>query len=260
MNRKQRRAATKLGSPATQLLATGLQLHQAGRLVAAEACYRKVLAAQPNHAAAHSNLGLALTGQGKLDDVVAAYRQAIRIAPDMAIGYSNLGNALRSQGKLDEAVAACRQAIGIKPDFAEAHSNLGGALAAQGKLDEAVAAYRQAIAIKPDFRCGPFQPRARADWARQARRGGCRMSAGDRHHARLRCGSFQPRARGHGALGRSAIDECGYSAENQVAAKIVVIENRPAYLCLDGVVKRSDGSEIFRGCIKGPRHHVGGSQ
>ena len=108
MNRKQRRAAAKLGSAIPQLLATGLQLRQAGRLVGAEACYRQVLATQPNHAAAHSNLGSALMGQGKLDEAVAAYRQAIRIKPDLAAAYSNLGNALMGQGKLDDAVAAYR--------------------------------------------------------------------------------------------------------------------------------------------------------
>src|SRR6266852_7961289 len=66
MNRKQRRAAAKLGSPATQLLATAVRFHQAGQLVAAEACYRQVLAAQPNLAEAHSNLGNALTAQGNV--------------------------------------------------------------------------------------------------------------------------------------------------------------------------------------------------
>jgi Flp pilus assembly protein TadD len=91
MNRKQRRAASKLDSPATQLLATGLQLHQAGRLVAAEACYREVLATQPNHAAAHSNLGNALAMQRKLDEAVASFRQAISIKPDFADAHSNLG-------------------------------------------------------------------------------------------------------------------------------------------------------------------------
>src|SRR6516165_10069240 len=102
MNRKQRRAAAKSGSPATQLLATALRLHQAGQLAAAEACYRQVLAAQPN----------------------------------LAEGHFSLGHALTAQGKLDEAVAACRRAIGIKPDYAAAHYNLGYALAEQGKLDE----------------------------------------------------------------------------------------------------------------------------
>jgi len=151
MNRKQRRAAAKLGSPATQLLATAVRLHRAGQLVAAEACYRQVLAAQPNLAEGHFRLGDALMDQGKFDEAVAAYRCAIGLKSNYAEAHSNLGNALIAQGKLDEAIAAYRQAIGIKPDLAETHSNLGGGLAAQGKLEEAVSAYRQAIDIKPDF-------------------------------------------------------------------------------------------------------------
>src|SRR5215510_5750661 len=123
MNRKQRRAAAKLGPPPTQLLATAVRLHQAGQLVAAEACYRQALAAQPNLAEAHSNLGLALTGQGKFDEAIAACRRAIGIKPVLAGAHSNLGNALTGQGKFDEGIAAYRQAIGIKPDFAEANSN-----------------------------------------------------------------------------------------------------------------------------------------
>jgi cytochrome c-type biogenesis protein CcmH/NrfG len=115
MNRKQRRAAAKLRSPATQLLATAVRLHQAGQLVAAEACYRQVLAAQPN----------------------------------LAEGHFRLGDALMDQGKFDEAVAAYRRAIGFKSNYAEAHSNLGNAL------------------------------------VEQARRGGCRISPGDRYQARL---------------------------------------------------------------------------
>ena len=193
MNRKQRRAAAKLGQTsshppggtAAAMVAAGLKLHQAGRFAEAEVWYRRVLAAQPNHAdalhllgtvahqvgrhdeavaayrqaisitpdraEAHSNLGVALKKQGKLDEAVAAYRQAISIKPDYAEAHSNLGVALQEQGKLDAAVAACRQAISIKPDYAKAHSNLGVALQEQGKLDEAVAACRQAISIKPDY-------------------------------------------------------------------------------------------------------------
>ena len=74
VNRRQRRAAAKLkseGQSATEptacaaptgmadLLATGRRLHQVGRLAEAEACYRQVLAVQPNHADALNLLGLA---------------------------------------------------------------------------------------------------------------------------------------------------------------------------------------------------------
>jgi predicted O-linked N-acetylglucosamine transferase (SPINDLY family) len=128
-----------------------MRLHQAGQLTAAEACYRQVLAAQPNLAEGHFSLGNALLGQGKLDEAVAAYRRAIGLKPDHAEAYFNLGTALFGQGKLDEAVAAYRRAIGLKPDYAEAYFNLGTALARQSKLDEAVAAYRQATGIKPDY-------------------------------------------------------------------------------------------------------------
>jgi protein O-GlcNAc transferase len=188
MNRKQRRAAAKLGetsSGAAGFLAAGVKHHHAGRLADAEACYRRVLAAQPDHAdalhllgvIAHQakqhdvavemigraikrngrdplyfcNLGAALKELGNLDEAVAAYRQAIRLKPDLADAHSNLGVALYEQGKLDEAVVGYLQAIRIKPGYAEAHSNLGIALKDQGKLDEAVAAHRGAIAIKPDY-------------------------------------------------------------------------------------------------------------
>jgi len=200
MNRKQRRANAKRGatssnSPASaaaavtsdvaESLAAGLKHQQAGRLAEAEACYQRVLAAQPDHAdalhllgvVAHqvgrhdlaveligqairrnrqnpiyfSNLGVVLKDQGRLDEAMTAYRQATGLKADYAEAHSNLGYALWDQGKIDEAVAACRQAIRLNPELPQAHSNLGIALKTQGKLDEAVAACRQAIRIKSDF-------------------------------------------------------------------------------------------------------------
>ena len=201
MNRKQRRRASKLGQvpsrPAVKtgtvvvppgdadLVGLGLKHHQAGRFAEAEACYRRVLAAQPDHADAlhllgiiaqqtgrhelavelisraikqngqsaayFCSLGIALKNQGKIDEAVKAYRQAIRIKPDLPEAHCNLGNALRGQGKLDEAVAACSQAIRIKPDLAEAHFNLGNALHGQGRLDEALASYDRALSLRRDY-------------------------------------------------------------------------------------------------------------
>jgi tetratricopeptide (TPR) repeat protein len=66
MNRHQRRSAAKQGmrSPATmppnfaELFAAAVAHHQAGRLPQAEACYRQVLAAQPDHADALQLMGV----------------------------------------------------------------------------------------------------------------------------------------------------------------------------------------------------------
>jgi tetratricopeptide (TPR) repeat protein len=168
LNRKQRRAATKL-KPAssnlsppqaasaiaaggtTDLLSAARKLHQAGKLTEAEAFYRRVLALQPSHADALNLLGVVAHQMGRHEQAVEAIRQAIQQNGQNAGYFSNLGNVLYGQGKLDEAIAAYRQAIGIKPDFADAYSNLGVGLKDQGKLDDAVAAHRRAISIKPDF-------------------------------------------------------------------------------------------------------------
>jgi predicted O-linked N-acetylglucosamine transferase (SPINDLY family) len=129
----------------------GLIAHQVGRHDIAVGLIRQAIQRNATKASYFSNLGSALNEQGKLDEAVAAYREAIRVEPDFAEAYCNLGNSLRGQGKLDEAVAACRQAIRIKPGLAEAHTNLGKALRENGELDEAVAACGQAIRIKADY-------------------------------------------------------------------------------------------------------------
>ena len=192
MNRQQRRAGAKLGqtaaappTSAAAFLAEGVEHHRTGRLPQAEACYRRALAAEPDHPDALHLLGLvalqvgrpdaaveligkalkrrpqnpayffnfgnAKAQQGKLDEAIAAYRKATAIKPDYAEAHSNLGNAAAYQGRLDEAIAAYRQAVAARADYAEAHSNLGDALTSQGKFDEAIAACRRAVAIRPDY-------------------------------------------------------------------------------------------------------------
>ena len=105
MNRKQRRAAAKQASShppagpatagvpasATDFLAVGLKLHQAGQLAEAEVCYRRVLAAQPNHADALHLLGVVAHQLGRSDLAVELIRQAIQWNGQAANYFSNLG-------------------------------------------------------------------------------------------------------------------------------------------------------------------------
>jgi len=135
MNRKQRRAAAKPGRASSnplgetaaggvvtpaELLGAGLKHQQAGRLAEAEACYRRVLSAQPDHGDALHLMGVIAHQVGRNDLAVELIGQAIKRDGQNPVYFSNLGVALKVQGKLDEVVAACRQAIRFKPDYAEA--------------------------------------------------------------------------------------------------------------------------------------------
>jgi protein O-GlcNAc transferase len=161
MNRRQRRAAAKLGqrgdtaamgpAGATDLLAAGVKLHQTGRLADAEVFYRRALAAPDSNADALYLLGLLAHQTGRNDSALELIRQAIQRNARNANYFYTLGIVLHAQGSFDEAILAYRTAISIKPDYAKVYCNLGNALKDQGKRDEAIAAYRQAIDIKPDY-------------------------------------------------------------------------------------------------------------
>jgi predicted O-linked N-acetylglucosamine transferase (SPINDLY family) len=169
----------------SEALTTAVLHHQAGRLREAEATYRQILAADPDHhhawhllgviacqegkyqagveciqralahrpdwAVAHYNLGNAWRDQGKLDRAVACYERAIQRKPDLALAHYNLGVIWKDRGNLDAAVACYQKAVQLKPDHAEAHNNLGSALKDQANLDGAIACFRQAVQRKPDY-------------------------------------------------------------------------------------------------------------
>jgi protein O-GlcNAc transferase len=134
-----------------EALAFAIQLHQGGRLQAAEEIYRQILAVRPNQADAWHLLGVIHVQTGNQQLAVEYISRALAEKPDWADAQANLGNAFQNQGKLDEAVACYRKALELKPEYAEAHNNLGGALQSQGKLNEAVACFRQAVELKPDL-------------------------------------------------------------------------------------------------------------
>jgi Tfp pilus assembly protein PilF/SAM-dependent methyltransferase len=125
--------------------------HQAGRLDEAVACYRQMLALEPNLAGAHFNLGNALWALGKHEKAEASYRHALSLQPDLVSAHNNLGTILLERNQLEEAVACYRAALASAPDYAEALNNLGAALCRQEKLAEGEACIRRALALKPSF-------------------------------------------------------------------------------------------------------------
>ena len=171
--------------PTQQAIGIALQHHQAGGLQQAEAVYRKILQADPDHPDAlhflgmlahqlgqsetavqlinhairsnpsnpvfHINLGTIFPTLNKVEEALACFRRALALNPDFAEAHASMGNVLQDQGRLDEALACYRRAISCRPDFAEAHNNLGTALQEQGNLEGALACYRRALSCRPDF-------------------------------------------------------------------------------------------------------------
>jgi tetratricopeptide (TPR) repeat protein len=88
------------------------------------ASYMKVLEIEPNHAAAHINLGTVYYNRGDFERAEHHYRKAVEVDSRYALAYFDLGNVLDETGRWDEAVKAYRAAILLAPTYADAHYNL----------------------------------------------------------------------------------------------------------------------------------------
>ena len=78
----------------SQALDLALQHHRAGRLQEAEAIYRQILAAVPNHADALHLRGVLAYQVGRPDVAVDLMRKAIAVEPRRPEHRYDLGNAL----------------------------------------------------------------------------------------------------------------------------------------------------------------------
>lgn len=134
---------------ASEQVEQGEALLQQGDGAGAKALFEEAIAAHPDDARAHLDLGLA---SELLDDVKgaeAAYRRAAELQPNLAEALNNLGVLLRDRGALDEAIPLLRRAAEANPKSAAAHANLALALEDQGDVAGAEQAYRAALRIQP---------------------------------------------------------------------------------------------------------------
>ncbi len=88
------------------------------------AIYLRVLELEPEHAAAHINLGTLY--YNRQDFVLAEqhYRDALAADPRYALAYFDLGNVLDETGRVQEAIQTYKTALQLAPTYADAHYNL----------------------------------------------------------------------------------------------------------------------------------------
>ncbi|HWB75052.1 MAG TPA: serine/threonine-protein kinase [Nannocystaceae bacterium] len=147
-------------------------LHVQGKLVEAEAEYRRILALQerlddpddPDTAMARTNLANVLHLQGKYEQAMEEHRIALAWReralgadhPSVGTSLNSLGASLYFVGKYDEAEAADRRALALlerafgpdHPEVSQSRSNLAVVLQALGRLEEAEVEQRRALAVR----------------------------------------------------------------------------------------------------------------
>ena len=88
------------------------------------AAYQEVLEFQPNHAAAHINLGTLYYNRQDFTSAEKHYRAALEADPRYALAYFDLGNVLDETGRVQEGIQTYKMAVQLAPTYADAHYNL----------------------------------------------------------------------------------------------------------------------------------------
>ncbi|MDA7533686.1 tetratricopeptide repeat protein, partial [Verrucomicrobia bacterium] len=78
----------------------------------------------PEHAAAHNNLGTALSRQLKINEAVPHFVKATQIDDRYVQAWCNLGNAYTSQKRFKDALSAFQHVLRIDPSFPPALSGM----------------------------------------------------------------------------------------------------------------------------------------
>lgn len=124
--------------------------HRAGDLAGAEQEYLRVVALDPGHADAWSNLGSLRAALGRLAEAVGCYERAVQLQPKHAAAVFNLGNAHLRLGRPAEALACFETARPLNPPTDQLLAQTGRAFAALGRFGEAAAAFRNHLQFRPD--------------------------------------------------------------------------------------------------------------
>jgi tetratricopeptide (TPR) repeat protein len=142
-----------------ELFSRGVALEEDPRnQLQAIAAYERVLELDPEHAAAHINLGTLYYNRQDYKAAEAHYRRALKIDPRYALAHFDLGNVLDETGRVAEAIQTYLTALQLAPTYADAHYNL--ALAYEKTKDPRKALKHWQAYVKLDS-TGPWSAHAR---------------------------------------------------------------------------------------------------
>jgi serine/threonine protein kinase/tetratricopeptide (TPR) repeat protein len=118
---------------------------------AAEASFRRAIAANPNYATGHHWYADFLAGRGRLDESVREMERAHALDPLSRIIGAELGWVYYLMHRNDEAKAQIRRTLALDPNYPHASLIMGLVLNAEGQYAEAIQALRKAIELGGDY-------------------------------------------------------------------------------------------------------------
>jgi tetratricopeptide (TPR) repeat protein len=127
----------------------GTDCLRSGRFAEALDCFKRILAADPAHAAALYNSGAALQGLGRLDEALVLYARLLSLAPAHDGALANSGIALSEQGRAAEALACFERALTINPGLLRARVGKAMAQDALGQAAVAIQSLQEALRLAP---------------------------------------------------------------------------------------------------------------
>jgi tetratricopeptide (TPR) repeat protein len=163
-------------SDVNELFARGVALEEdPNSQTQAIATYERVLDLDPEHAAAHINLGTLYYNRQDYTAAEEHYRAAIAIDPRYALAYFDLGNVLDETGRVAEAIQTYNTALQLAPTYADAHYNLALAYEKIKEPRKALAHWRAYVKLDT---AGPWSVHARTQIQRIMQADGLKLVQG----------------------------------------------------------------------------------
>jgi tetratricopeptide (TPR) repeat protein len=109
--------------------------------------YERVIALDPDYAAAWNNLGLLQHRMGHYERAGECYKAALEADDSCCQAAFNLGSLHEDLGDFPSAIHWYRRALEMEPDYADAHFNLAGVLGKTGRADSAAIHWRRYLEL-----------------------------------------------------------------------------------------------------------------
>src|SRR6266404_7289668 len=128
-----------------------LKALDSGDLARSLAHCQKAVAADPNNASAHNDLGVLYINNGQMEHALAEFYREIELEPQVALGHLNASFTLLALGRAQDAEKPARKAVEIERGNRRARLLLGWSLAAQFRYTaEALENLRRASSEFPE--------------------------------------------------------------------------------------------------------------